>query len=85
MKNGFLQRAFLAILLATAAPVPAHAQTMETSAAEGLGINDPDCQPTGPVTEPVVLLHGTSANSAEWNDLIPVSYTHLTLPTTPYV
>ena len=71
MKNGFLQRAFLAILLATAAPVPAHAQTMETSAAEGLGINDPDCQPTGPVTEPVVLLHGTSANSAEWNDLIP--------------
>ncbi|QRP62098.1 esterase/lipase family protein [Corynebacterium minutissimum] len=71
MKNGFLQRAFLAILLGTAAPIPAHAETMETSAAQDLGINDPDCQPTGPVTEPVVLLHGTSANSAEWNDLIP--------------
>ncbi|WP_306508201.1 triacylglycerol lipase [Corynebacterium sp.] len=71
MKNGILQRGFLAILLGTSAPVPAHAESMETSAAQGLGINDPDCKATGSVTEPVVLLHGTSANSAEWNDLIP--------------
>lgn len=51
--NGFLQGAFLAFLLGTAAPFAAHAQTMETSAAQDLGIKDPGYKPTGSVTEPV--------------------------------
>lgn len=71
MKSGILQRAFLAVLLATSVPGPAHAEELETSAADGLDINDPTCQPTGQVQEPVVLLHGTSSNSSDWNDLIP--------------
>ena len=33
----------------------------------------------------LVLLGGFPASSHQYRDLIPVSYTHLTLPTTPYV
>ena len=32
-----------------------------------------------------ILLKEQGMNSVEYNDVRPVSYTHLTLPTTPYV
>lgn len=44
----------------------------ESLADPSLGINDPSCEPSGEVREPVVLLHGTSDNSSTWNELIPV-------------
>lgn len=44
----------------------------ESMADPSLGINDPSCEPSGEVREPVLLLHGTSDNSSTWNDLIPV-------------
>jgi len=44
----------------------------ETLAPESWGINDPSCQPTGPVEEPVVLIHGTSDNATPWFELVPV-------------
>ncbi|OFP85652.1 MULTISPECIES: triacylglycerol lipase [Corynebacterium] len=44
----------------------------ESLADSSLGINDPSCEPSGEVREPVVLLHGTSDNSSTWNELIPV-------------
>lgn len=51
---------------------PASAGGFVTSVPDSAGINDASCRPTGAVTEPVMLIHGTSDNASTWNELIPV-------------
>lgn len=72
-----MKKRFLAAVCAAAVgfTVPvAHAAEFEfeSLADPSLGINDPSCEPSGEVREPVVLLHGTSDNSSTWDELIPV-------------
>lgn len=47
-----------------------------TSLPKDLKVNDPSCVPTGTVTEPVVLLHGTTDNSGSWATAIPELQKH---------
>lgn len=63
--------ALTAAALGLSAPVAHAAEPQwESSAPESLGVNDPSCAPSGGVTEPVVLLHGTSNNASEWGNLV---------------
>lgn len=43
-----------------------------SSAPLSWGINDPNCVATSEVKEPVVLIHGTSVNAANWIEVAPV-------------
>ncbi|MGV0326887.1 lipase family alpha/beta hydrolase [Corynebacterium confusum] len=72
-QRGAVVAAVVAATLAAGAgqAVAASAAPFETSVDESFGINDPTCQATGEVDEPVVLLHGTSDNSSNWESLIP--------------
>ena len=67
-KKNFPQRiiaTLTAAALGLSAPVAHAAEPQwESSAPESLGINDPSCVPSGDITEPVVLLHGTSNNAS---------------------
>ncbi len=63
--------ALTAAALGLSAPVAHAAEPQwESSAPESLGINDPSCVPSGDITEPVVLLHGTSNNASVWGNLV---------------
>ncbi|MER0077837.1 hypothetical protein [Corynebacterium marquesiae] len=61
--------ALTAAALGLSAPVVYAAEPQwESSAPESLAINDPSCMPSGDITEPVVLLHGTSNNASVWGN-----------------
>ena len=63
--------ALTATALGLSAPVAHAAEPQwESSVPESLGINDPSCVPSGDITEPVVLLHGTSNNASVWGNLV---------------
>ena len=63
--------ALVAAALGFSIPV-AHADEpqWESSVPSSFGINDPSCTPSGDITEPVVLLHGTSNNASVWGNLV---------------
>lgn len=62
-----------AVVLGVSVPVAKAVEDgFESLADPSLGINDPSCVPSGEVSEPVVLLHGTSDNASTWDELIPV-------------
>ena len=63
--------ALTAAALGLSAPVAHAAEPQwESSVPSSFGINDPSCMPSGDITEPVVLLHGTSNNASVWGNLV---------------
>ena len=46
-----------------------------------MNLHGVDIQVEGNGSETLVMLHGWPDTLALWNDTVPVSYTHLTLPT----
>lgn len=71
----FLPATVLSSTTASAEPITAKASPVGefvSSAPLAWGINDPNCVATSPVSEPVILIHGTSDNADRWEQVVPV-------------